>query len=129
VVVNDNDLAAVWQTPIAAQQTPALVAHRVDAGAIGPVEYRYSLGTTSLDVHVLRLPSEAISVIVPDNGLPTFLDDNASWFLNQETVTLAYFAAGPAHIIETPSIILGRRRHEEALRLRRRRSGGRRRWL
>jgi hypothetical protein len=98
-------------------------------GAIGPVEYRHSLSTTSLDARVLRLPSEAISVIVPDDGLATFLDDNAPWFLNQETVTLTYFAAGTAHIVETLSIILGRRWHEGSLRLRRRRSGGRRRWL
>jgi hypothetical protein len=77
----------------------------------------------------LRLPAEAISVIVTDDGLPTLLDDNPPWFLNQETVTLTYFAACATHIIKTLSIILGRRRHEEALRLRRRRSGGRRRWL
>jgi hypothetical protein len=80
-------------------------------------------------VHVLRLPAEAISVIVTDEGLPTLLDDNAPWFLNQETVTLTYFVASATDIVETLSIILRRRRHEEALRLRRRRSGGRRRWL
>jgi hypothetical protein len=79
----------------------------------------------AFDVHVLRLPAEAISVIVTDDGLPTLLDDNAPWFLNQETVTLTYFAAGATHIVETLSIILGRRRHEEAMRLRCRRSSGR----
>jgi hypothetical protein len=83
----------------------------------------------AFDVHVLRLPAEAISVIVTDDGLPTLLDDNAPWFLNQETVTLTCFAAGATHIVETLSIILSRRRHEEAMRLRCRRSGGRRRWL
>jgi hypothetical protein len=68
----------------------------------------------SLDVHVLRLPSEAISLIVADDRLPTFLDDNASWFLNQETVTLAHLVAGAAHIIETPRIILSGRWDEGA---------------
>jgi hypothetical protein len=53
------------------------------------------------------------------------LDDHAPWFLNQETVTLTDFVAGTTHIIKTLSIILGWRRHEKALRLRRRRSGGR----
>jgi hypothetical protein len=79
----------------------------------------------AFDAHVLRLPAEAIGVIVADDGLPTLLDDHAPWFLNQDTVTLTDFAAGTTHIIETLSIILGRRRHEEALRLRCRRSGGR----
>jgi hypothetical protein len=37
------------------------------------------------------------------------LDDNAPWLLNQESITLTYFAAGTTHIIETLSIILGRR--------------------
>ncbi|MFY9770059.1 MAG: hypothetical protein WAK04_07475 [Xanthobacteraceae bacterium] len=77
----------------------------------------------------MRLPSEAISVIVPDYGLATFLDDNAPWFLNQDTVTLTYFAAGATHIIEALSIILGRRWHERSLRLRCGRSGRRGRWL
>jgi hypothetical protein len=80
-------------------------------------------------MHVLRLPSEAISLIVADDRLPTFLDDNASWFLNQETVTLAHLAAGPAHIIETPRIILSRRWDEGALQLCSLRAGRRRRRL
>ena len=73
MVIDNNDLAAVWQTPIAAQQTSALVAHRIDARAIRPLEHRYCLGTMAFDVHVLRLPAEAISVIVTDDGLPTLL--------------------------------------------------------
>jgi hypothetical protein len=79
----------------------------------------------SLDVHVLRLPSEAISLIVADDRLPTFLDDNASWFLNQETVTLAHLVAGAAHIIKASGIVLRRRWHKGTLKLRRLRS---RRW-
>jgi hypothetical protein len=53
------------------------------------------------------------------------LDDHAPWFLNQDTVTLTDFAAGTTHIVEALSIILRRRRHKEALRLRCWRSGGR----
>jgi hypothetical protein len=68
-------------------------------------------------MHVLRLPSEAISFIVADDRLPTFLDDDASWFLNQEAVTLAHLAAGAAHIIESPRIILSRRWDEGTLHL------------
>jgi hypothetical protein len=56
----------------------------------------YCLGATSLDVHVSRLPSEAISIILADDRLSTFLDDNAPWLLNQETVALTHFAAGAA---------------------------------
>jgi hypothetical protein len=83
----------------------------------------------AFDAYVLRLPAEAISVIVTDDGLPTLLDNNAPWFLNQETVTFTYFVAGATHIIETLSVILGRWRHEEALCLRRWRPRGRWRWL
>jgi hypothetical protein len=31
--------------------------------------------------------------------LPALLDDHAARLLNQETITLAHLAAGPAHII------------------------------
>src|SRR6516165_7541620 len=58
----------------------------------------------AFDANVLRLPAEAIGVIVADDGLPTLLDDHAPWFLNQDTVTLTDFAAGTTHIVETLSI-------------------------
>jgi len=80
-------------------------------------------------VRVLCLPSEPISLIVAYDRLPTLLDDYAAWLLNQETVALAHLAAGPAHIIKAPCIILRRRWHEGALQLRRLRSWRRRRQL
>jgi hypothetical protein len=77
----------------------------------------------------LRLPAEAISVIVADDGTSTFLDDNASRFLDQDTVALAHLASGAAHVIEPARVILCRRRHERALRLCRRGPRWRSRWL
>jgi hypothetical protein len=77
----------------------------------------------------LRLPSEAISVIVADDGASAFFDNNASRFLDQDTVALAHLPAGAAHVIEPARIILCRRRHEGALRLRRRGPRRRYRWL
>jgi hypothetical protein len=83
----------------------------------------------SLGVHILCLPSEPISLIVADNRLPTFSDDDTPWLFNQETVALAHLAAGAAHIIKTPGIILSRRWDEGALLLRRLSPGRRRRRL
>jgi hypothetical protein len=74
-------------------------------------------------MHVLCLPSEAISLIVAYDCLPTLLDDHAARLLYQDTVTLTHLAAGPTHIIKTGRIILSRRWHEGALQLRRLRSG------
>jgi hypothetical protein len=111
------------------QKTPVLVVHRVDARAIRPIEYRYRIGATSLDVHVLCLPSEPISLIVAYDRLPALLDNHAARLLDQETVALTHLAAGPAHIIKTRCIILRRRWHEGALQLRRLRPGRRRRQL
>ena len=75
------------------------------------------------------LPSEPIGLIVAYDCLPTLLDDHAARLLNQETVALVHFAAGPAHVIKTPCIILSRRWHEGALHLRCLRSGWRKWWL
>ena len=80
-------------------------------------------------MHVLCLPSEPISLVVAHNRLPTLLDDHAARLLNQQTVALAYLAAGPAHIVKTGRIILRRRWHEGALHLRCLRSGWRKWWL
>src|SRR6516162_6189378 len=128
-IVDDNDLASVRHAAVTVQKTPVLVVHGIDARAIRPIEYRYRIRATSLDVHVLCLPSESIGLIVAYDRLPTLLDDHAARLLNQATVALAHLAAGPAHIIKTGRIILRRWRHEGALHLRRLRSGRRRRQM
>jgi hypothetical protein len=83
----------------------------------------------SLDVHVLRLPSKPISLVVAYDPLVALLDDHKTRLLNQETVTLTHLAASSAHVVKTLRIILSRRRHEGALHLCRLRSGWRRRQL
>src|SRR5262249_43798824 len=128
-IVDDNDLAPVRHAAVTVQKTPVLVVHRVDPRAIRPIEYRYRIRATSLDVHVLCLPPEPIRLIVAYDRRPTLLDDHAARLLNQESVALAHLATGPAHIIKTPRIILSRRWHEGALHLRCLRSGRRRRQL
>jgi hypothetical protein len=77
----------------------------------------------------LGLPSEPIILIVADDRLPTFLDNHAPWLLDQETIALAHLAAGRAHVVNPLGIILGRRWHEGALRLRCRRPWRCSRWL
>jgi hypothetical protein len=52
-IVDDNDFAPVRHAAVTVQKTPVLVVHRVDARAIRPIEYRYCIRATSLEVHVL----------------------------------------------------------------------------
>ena len=99
-------------------QPTALVGSCVNARAIRPLEDRYCIGAPSLSAHVLGLPSETIGVVVPNDGVPTFLDDHPPWLFDKHAVALAYLMAGAAHVIEMLRIILCWRRHEGALHLR-----------
>ena len=87
-------------------------------GAIRPLEDRYCLAAPSLSAHILGLPSKAICIVVPNDGVSTFFDDNAPWLFDKHAVALAYLMARAAHVIETLRTILCWRRHEGALHLR-----------
>jgi hypothetical protein len=64
------------------------------------------------------LPSKAIGVVVPNDGVSTFFYDHSPWLFNKHAVALAHLMAGAAHVIETLRTILCWRRHEGALHLR-----------
>src|SRR5262249_1625262 len=112
------NLAPLGSPPVAAQQPTALVGSGVNARAIRPLEDRYCIGAPSLSAHILGLPSKAIGVVVPNDGVSTFLDDYPPWLFDKHAVALAHLMAGAAHVIETPRAILCWRRHEGALHLR-----------
>ena len=80
-------------------------------------------------MRVARLPAEAVGFIVANYRVSAFADDNAAGFLDQYAVAFAHLAAGAAHIIEAPGIILRGRRHKGTLRLCCRRCGWRGRGL
>src|SRR6476646_3636491 len=119
-IVDDHDLAPIRGPPVAAQKPTALVGDGVDARAIRPLEDHYCVGAPSLSTHILGLPAETIGIVVPNDGASTFLDDDPPWLLDKNTIAFAHLMAGAAHIVQTPRIILCWRRHEGALRLRRR---------
>jgi hypothetical protein len=116
-VVNDDDLASVRPTPVAAEQAAGLIGHCIDARAVRALEHGNCIGAMPLDMGVARLPAEAIGLVVANDGASVFADDNAAGLLDQDAVALAHLAAGAAYVIETSGGVLRWRRHKRALGL------------
>jgi hypothetical protein len=119
-IVDDDDLAPIRCTPIAAQQPPAVVGDSEYARAVRPYEDGNGLATAPLEMRVAGLPAETVDFVVTDDGPAALTNDHAAGLLNHDRVALAHLAVGAAYVIKTSRAVLRRRWYESALRLRRR---------